>query len=706
MQHLLLIDANSLIHRAYHAMPKDMQNSQGEITGAVFGFTKAILQSIKDLKPTHIAAAFDLAAPTFRHQKYEAYKAGREGMDKNLSIQIPRIKNILTVLNIPCFEKEGFEADDLVGTLASQASKHPDMKTTIVTGDLDALQLIKDEKVAVWTPTRGDYKSVIYNEEAVKNRYGFGPEYITDYKALRGDPSDNIPGVSGIGEKTAALLIQKIGSVEKIYQQLKNDEIPQDVISGRLKEKLKADKKMAFLSKELATIDRYSPIKLTIDECRVNDYDREQVESLFTLLEFKSLIKELPPTIRLSKTSSSLFNSENEKKSQSEKIDRDLGPILRKMENKGIKIDCHYLRQLETKYQREIVELTTKIYNFSGTEFNLDSPSQLSHVLYEKLSIPTQNLKIGKAGHFPTDAATLEKFIKISPVAILLLKYRQLSKLLNTYIKPLPLIVDKIGRIHTSYAPDTTSGRISSREPNLQNIPVRTDCGREIRKAFIAEPKHILLSADYSQIELRIVAHLADDKNMIESFINQEDIHLATSKRMKVDRRIAKIINFSLLYGKQAYGLAEDLKISRHEAQEFIDLYFNSFPKIKGYITKTIEETRTNGFAKTLFGKKRTFPDILSENQFRRAAAEREAVNHPIQGTAAEILKLAMIDVDKHHLSDYMVLSVHDELVFEIEESKVDVFKTQIKEIMEGVIKLKVPLEVDINIGQNWGQLK
>lgn len=704
MSHLVLIDANSLFHRAYHAMPKDMQNSKGEITGAVFGFTKALLQAIKDLKPTHIAAAFDLAAPTFRHKKYAAYKAGREGMDENLFLQIPRIKNILEVLNIPYFEKESFEADDLVGTLAFQASKLSSMKTTIVTGDLDALQLVNDEKVLVWTPSRGDFRALIYDEEAIKNRYGFGPEFVIDYKALRGDPSDNIPGVTGVGEKTASLLIQKIGGIEKIYSKIKSQEDLKNVISDRIKEKLLEGEKMAFLSKELATIDCHAPIILQIDQCHVNDYDRESVENLFSQLQFKSLLKDLPPTNRLS-SSDSLFKEEIMDDSESQKIDERLNNILRKIEIKGIKLDSEYLTNLEKKYQKEIDELTNKIYDFAGEKFNIDSPMQLSHIMYEKLGLSTDGLRKGKAGHFPTDANTLEKFTKISPVVIFLLKYREFTKLLNTYIKPLPQIIDNVGRIHTTYAPDTASGRISSKNPNLQNIPIRTDLGREIRKAFVADSGKLLLSADYSQIELRVIAHLSNDKYMIESFKNHEDIHEATSNRMHVDRRTAKIINFSLLYGKQAFGLAEDLKISRHEAQQFIDLYFNSYPQVKEYIYQIIERTRKDGYVKTMFGKKRTFPDILSENQFKRAAAEREAVNHPIQGTAAEILKLAMIELNKNNLSDSVVLTVHDELVFEIKSDKIINAQNQIKDIMENVIKLKVPLEVEIKKGQNWGEL-
>ena len=706
MNHLVLIDANSLFHRAYHSMPKDMQNSQGEITGAVFGFTKALLQAIKDLEPTHMAAAFDMAAPTFRHKKYEAYKAGREGMDETLYLQIPRIKDILRTLNIPFFEKESFEADDLVGTLAYQASQIPSLKTTIVTGDLDALQLVNDEKVYVWTPSRGDYRASIYDENAVKNRYGFGPEHIIDYKALRGDPSDNIPGVSGIGEKTASVLIQKIGNVEKIYTTLRSTADVKEIMTDRIKEKLLNDEKMAFLSKELATIDQHAPITLCIDQCLINDYDREAVEKLFTTLDFKTLIKDLPATSRLSSSNDSLFNDETIESTESSKLDQKLSPILRKIENKGIKLDGKYLQNLETKYQEEIVELSGKIFNFAGEEFNIDSPSQLSHILYEKLGLSTAALKKGKAGHFPTDANTLGKFVKVSPVAILLLQYRELSKLLNTYIKPLPKLADKLGRVHTSYAPDTASGRISSRDPNLQNIPTRTDLGREIRKAFVADSNKILLSADYSQIELRVVAHLSSDQYMIESFNNHEDIHDATSKRMNVDRRTAKVINFSLLYGKQAFGLAEDLKISRHEAQEFIDLYFNSYPQVKEYISQVIEKTRNDGFIETMFGKKRTFPDILSENQFKRAAAEREAVNHPIQGTAAEILKLAMIELDKNNLSNEIVLTVHDELVFEIENHKIVQTEAKIKNIMENVLKLKVPLEVETITGKNWGELK
>lgn len=706
MNHLVLIDANSLFHRAYHAMPKDMQNSKGEITGAVFGFTKALLQAIKDLKPTHMAAAFDMAAPTFRHKKYEAYKAGREGMDETLYLQIPRIKDILRALNIPFFEKESFEADDLVGTLSFQASQIPTLKTTIVTGDLDALQLVNDEKVYVWTPSRGDYRASIYDENAVINRYGFGPEYIIDYKALRGDPSDNIPGVSGIGEKTASVLIQKIGNLEKIYATIKSNTDVKEIMTNRIKEKLLSDEKMAFLSKELATIDCHAPIELKIDLCLINDYDREAVEKLFTLLDFKTLIKDLPATSRLPSSTDSLFVDEVDDESESQNIDQNLNQILRKIEKKGIKLDGDYLHTLENKFQSEITTLSDKIYDFSGKQFNLDSPSQLSHILYEKLGISTIGLRKGKAGHFPTDADTLEKFIKISPVAILLLKYRELSKLLNTYIKPLPKLADELGRIHTTYAPDTASGRISSRDPNLQNIPTRTNLGREIRKAFVADSGKVLLSADYSQIELRVVAHLSNDKNMIGSFINREDIHDATSKRMNVDRRTAKIINFSLLYGKQAFGLAEDLKISRHEAQEFIDSYFSSYPQVKEYISWVVEKTRNDGFTETMFGKKRTFPDILSENQYKRAAAEREAVNHPIQGTAAEILKLAMIELDKNILSNNIVLTVHDELVFEIDNHNIVEVETKIKNIMENVLKLKVPLEVETITGKNWGELK
>lgn len=702
MKHLLLIDANSLIHRAYHAFPRDLQNVKGELTGATFGFTKSLLKAIKDLKPTHLAAAFDLGEPTFRHLKYDGYKAHREKMPDDLFQQLARIKEILNSLNIPVFEKSSYEADDLVGTLASKAEKIKDVKITIITGDYDALQLVKDSIVEVWTPSRGAIEAKIYNKQAVVDKYGFPPNLVIDFKALRGDPSDAIPGVSGIGDKTAIKLIQNYGDLDRIYKKLESEK-KLDSFSEKIQQKLITEKDQAYLSRELATIDINVPIEFDLDACQIDNYEVEKVAKIFNELGFDSLYSDLPKSKNVTSPSSLFADTTGLDISE---LDLNLEPILRKMEEKGVKINKDYLKGLEVSLEEERQKIKKKVYDFAGQEFNLDSPSQLSFILYDKLAIPKDNLRKGQAGHYPTDAASLKKLIHVTPLSALILNYRELSKLLTTYVRPLPKLVDKNSRIHTHYAPDTLSGRISSKEPNLQNIPVKNEIGREIRKAFLAEKGFLLISADYSQIELRVGAHLSDDQDLIETFKAGKDIHEATAQKLSIDRRMAKVINFSILYGKGAYGLAEDLAVDQKKAQEFIDLFFESYPKLKNYLELVIEKTRKDGYITTLFGKKRYFPNIHSPNFFLRSSAEREAVNHPIQGTAAEILKMAMVEMGQKKIDDKLILTVHDELVFEVPESEVVAIGKMIKDIMENVTKLKVPLIVNLKVGKNWQEMK
>lgn len=886
----VIIDGNAIIHRAYHAIPP-LTTKEGLMVNAVYGFVSMVFKMLNDLRPEYIAITFDEAAPTFRHKEYVKYKATRVKADQALYDQIPLAKQVAEAFKFPVFSKSGYEADDVIGTLSKLAQKEP-VETYIVTGDMDTLQLV-NSKVKVYTLRKGLSDTVIYDEKMVKERYGFGPEKLIDYKAIRGDTSDNIPGVPGIGEKGATELILKLDSIENIYKNF--DKLKELGFKDGLIKKLENGKDSAFMSKFLSRIDLSVPgINFSLEECKIKPFDREKIIALFQKFEFVSLLKRIPefgaagddfaeqqkkklkrsdkefrftevktaeevieilksvrgckkfaarivldgtdiysskilglvvavekevyflneifaekfypifnePELQLVghdlkqlikvlwlrkiKVSNILFDvmvasyilnpgsrahdvsslilkvlgkeltassgqeslfgldrrmvayetflvfiiaehlkddlNEINNLGLLEKIEMPLEPVLASMELYGIAIDTKLLSELSIKVVKLIKEVSDKIYTLAGQEFNISSPLQLREILFEKLDIPVEGVKKGKTG-LSTSAEELEKLSGLHPIIPEISTYRELTKLQNTYIDSLPkLIQPKTGRIHSSFNQVVTAtGRLSSSEPNLQNIPIRTELGREIRKAFIAEEGYALISADYSQIELRVVASLAEDKKMIEIFEKDEDIHRATAaaihgvpleKVTKEMRYSAKEVNFGVLYGMGVYGLSWRADISHQEAKDFIEKYFQEFSGVKKYIDRTLAFTKKEGYCETLFGRRRYLPELTSSNYQARSAAERMAINHPVQGTAADLMKMAMIDVYKYIKENFsdedvkMILQVHDELVFEVKQKFVSEVSKKVKEIMESVVKLRVPIKVEVGSGKSWGEIK
>lgn len=898
---LVIIDSNALLHRAWHAVPP-LKNKEGITVNAVYGYTSLLLNIIKEIKPDYIIASFDLAGKTFRHEQYKEYKAQRVRQADEFYNQIPIAKDVLKAFNIPILTKEGFEADDVIGTLSVEAfKKYPDIKTTIITGDLDALQLVND-RVEVLTLKRGFNDTIIYDEVAVKERYGLKPKQLIDLKAIQGDSSDNIKGVRGIGQKGASDLIIEFGSLENVY---KNIDSPK--IKERTQKLLKEQKAEALESKELVTIVTDVPLEWSLEAAKFSDFDSEKVYKIFQKLDFKSLLNRIPHK-ESSQTANNVDNHNKEcnyvlvdnektfenfyKKLITQKLisvdtettgldifnDRILGisiawqeksayyinldnkkilslidkklkpiledakikkfghnlkfdykvfknigitlqgiefdtliaaylinpnrglrleelafsylgykklkladlldeapkkkdaidvanipleklywyaaedaditlrlynkilpliqknknydllqkmelpliPVLADMELNGISLDSKFLAKMEKDFAKEIKKVSNKIYKLAGTEFNVSSPKQLKEILFENLEISTQGIKKTKTG-LSTAASELEKLKKAHPIIPLIIDYRELTKLQSTYIKALPELVNKkTKRIHTSFNQTiTATGRLSSSDPNLQNIPIRTSLGREIRKAFVAPRDHVLLCADYSQIELRLAAALSKDPKMTASFKKGEDIHARTAAEIhkvpldKVDkeiRRTAKEVNFGVLYGLGSLGLAQRTDLNRNEAKEFIENYFSIYKKIKEYLELTKDFAHQHGFSQTLFGRRRYLPDIKSNMPMLRAAAERMAINMPIQGTAADLMKLAMIkikaDLPKISSKTKIVLQVHDELVLEVPKKDLKKVAKFTKTTMEKIYKLSVPLVVDLEIGKNWGNLE
>jgi len=929
---LILIDGNALMHRAYHALPP-LTTKKGEVVNAVYGFTSVLLKVIKDLKPDYMICAFDVAGGTFRDEIYKEYKAGRAKPDQEFYDQIPKIKEVVKALNISIMEKQGFEADDVIGTLAEQTGKK--LKTIIVTGDLDLLQLI-NQNIEVFTLRKGIKDTVIYDEKAVFERYGLNPKQIIDFKGLRGDPSDNIPGVNGIGEKGASELLQNFGSIEKLYETIENNK-DNNLIKPRIKEKLIAQKDQALMSKKLATIKRDMDIKLDLEKCVWGDYDKSKLNNLFRELEFYSLmsrvnevnnngsekmdqknkkyvkyiilntdekideflielekqkrfvfqtrsdsddlnqrdltgivflwenspiyfipliLKDNKPnlfnTSDLAKSSSleklkPILEDENYKKigyffkrdienlsnhniningldfdvmiaaylldpgkrdyskdkiifdylghkdsieltnkepqtgstalrdygtSDDEKetiekiknasiiaklshffelykilknrlkeekmedlfckIEIPLTKILVKMEMTGVNLDVQLLKILSGELADKISKLEKKIHTLSGDEsFNIKSSQQLSQVLFEKMKLPTDKIKKTQTG-YSVAATELEKIKEENIIINFISEYKELVKLKNTYIDALPkLISKKTNRLHTTFNQTiTATGRLSSSNPNLQNIPVRTEVGRKIRKAFISEPGEKLLSADYSQIELRIIAMIANDKKMKEIFNKDLDIHTATAaevNQVPIEdvtsemRRAAKALNFGVIYGMGVFGFAQSAGIDRTRAKEFIKNYMEKFSDVAKYIEQSKEDARKNGYAETLFGRKRYLPELNSTNIMVKNSAERMAINMPIQGTAADIIKIAMIKIDEW-IDKYnnenknavkLLLQVHDELLFSVREEHLEKATEDIKEIMENrsleidgkKIDFPVPIKVDLKVGDNWEEM-
>lgn len=728
MSRLVLIDAHSIIHRAYHAVPP-LTTTKGELVNAVYGFASTLLKVFAELRPDYVAVAIDLPGPTFRHEKYKEYKATRKETDEALSSQFEKTNQILDAFNIPYYGIEGFEADDLLGTLSEKAvseNKKVD-EVIIVTGDKDALQLV-DAKIKVYMPARTLADTVIYDEKRFQDRFGFEPEQLIDFKALAGDSSDNVPGVRGVGEVTATKLVQEFSSIENIYKNL--DKIPE-----KIRGKLEDGKDDAIMSKQLVTILKNIPIELDLEKCRLKDFDQEKLVDLFEKFEFKSLISRLQQDFGLrldgvepsadtvgGKVPPPETSKNGEEKStkttvSTDDLDEKLKPVLDKMSATGVLVDGNVLTGLGKQFSKRLGLLEKQIYKSAGHEFNLNSPKQLSHVLYSELHLPV--VKKTKTG-LSTDEGTLTFLKGAHPMIPFLLEYRELFKLKSTYIDALPKYIDKKSRIHSEFRLDVAAtGRLSSQNPNLQNIPIRGEWGAAVRSAFVAPKAQVLLSADYSQIELRIMAHISGDLALKKAFEEGLDIHDATAAQIfdkpisevKVeDRRMAKILNFGLMFGLSAHGLSVQLGIEYAHAAKLLADYFARFPKVADYMEETINEAKEKGYVETLGGKRRYIPELSSANAHIRAAGERMAISTPIQGSEADIIKQAMIDIDQaivdKRLATKLILQVHDELLFEIPESELKTVTPIIKDKMENAYELSVPIVVDLKIGKNWGEME
>ncbi len=725
---LIILDANALIHRAFHALP-EFRTPKGDLVNAVYGFTSILLKVFRELKPDYVAATFDVPGPTFREEVYEEYKAQRPKAPDELYAQIPRVQEVLRAFNIRIFEKEGFEADDLIGTIAKQAHRaqaYPALEVIIVSGDMDTLQLV-DSGTKVYTMRKGIQDTVMYDTEAVKKRFGgLRPEQMNDYKGLRGDPSDNIPGIRGVGEKTAVQLLTDFGNMEKMYDALEKNSKKFAPYSKRMRDLILESKDQAFFSRELATIERDVPLEFSLEDLVWKNFDVHAAQKLFLEFGFRSLVARLPGS------NEKLPNPTYEKIEQLYKegvfsrdvyeLEKKLAPVLRAMEEVGIKIDKPYFFQLRNDIEKELGGLEAKIYKIAGSEFNINSPQQLSEVLFAPapggLGLSIKGLKKTPGGVVSTAAPELTKLHGKHAIIKELLQYRELQKLYSTYVGPLPESVDTKGRVHTKFDQlGTATGRLSSSSPNLQNIPARGEWGVKIRKGFIPERGFQFIAFDYSQMELRLAAHIANDAKMKEFFDRREDIHTMTAAEVfgvrasdvtSQMRFRAKALNFGVLYGMGATGFALSANISRDEAQIFIDNYFVRFPAIRNYIEKTKELARKNGYVETIMGRKRYIPEMNSSHAGLRAQAERMAVNHPIQGSSADIIKMAMVEIsDQLRVANCrLLLQIHDELLFEVADGKIEETYPSIKDIMENVYKLSVPLDVDVSVGPSWGELK
>ncbi len=777
IKRLVLLDAHAIIHRAYHALP-DFSSSKGAPTGALYGVSAMLLKIVADLKPDYIVACYDLPGPTYRHEAYENYKAGRKKADDALVTQLESSKNIFTAFNIPMYSVAGFEADDILGTIVEILKDDTDVEIIIASGDMDTLQLVSGKQVQVFTLKKGINDTILYDEKAVKDRFGFGPELIPDYKGFRGDPSDNIIGVKGIGEKTATILLTTCGTVEDVYTTLEKsrEKLEKAGLTKRIIDLLIENKEEALFSKMLATIRRDAPIEFSLPQKPwKEDFNAEPVLKLFKELEFRTLgervrnldgniekkeivIEDIDPkelkeaSVALWLTNSNILDPDTKdmlqfsdtgsfKEAQTHifselhkqnlesvfnNIEKPLIPVLEDMEKWGIKVNKAYLEKLSKTYHKTVEVLQKKIWELAGIEFNISSPKQMGEILFERLQLKIKNQKKTGTGAKSTKESELEKIKDMHQIVPAVLEYRELTKLLSTYIDSIPKLLDKENRLHSHFLQaGSSTGRMASQDPNIQNIPIKTDLGRAIRNAFIAEEEFELVAIDYSQIELRVAAILSKDKKLIDIFKSGGDIHASVASSVfnvpqdKVDhemRRKAKVINFGILYGMGVNALKVNLDTSREEAQQFLASYFNTFKTLADYLHEVKIEATKNGYTETLFGRKRYFEGLKSSLPFVRASAERMAINAPIQGTAADIIKIAMVKVAEYvnakkiEKSVKMLLQVHDELVFEIKKGEVGGAVKDIKKIMESVLSneqsLGVPIIANAKAGKNWGEME
>lgn len=782
---LVLLDAHAIIHRAYHALPEFLSSS-GEPTGALYGLSNMLMKIIADLKPDYIVACYDLPQKTFRHEAYDGYKAGRAKTDDALVLQLQNSRKIFEAFNIPIYDAPGFEADDVLGTIVHKLKNNENMNIIIASGDMDTMQLIDDKKVQVYTLKKGITDTILYDENAVVTRFGFKPEFLPDYKGLRGDASDNIIGIKGIGEKTATILIKTFGTIEEIYKNLKKDEdrFKKIGLTPRIIELLKNNEEEALFSKTLASIRLDSPIDFKIpNKTFWENADLKKIENTFILFEFRSLFSRLKSFFNKNKTepfenslnspsldidsvklkeasialwllNSDISNPKLEDilifaKTQSftqayefifqklkekkldlvfSEIEKPIIKIIDRMQNHGILLDKKYFSGLSDEYHKELDKLTAKIYKMAGTEFNINSPKQLGEVLFEKMGMRSGK-KRGASGSFSTKISVLEELEEENPIIKEIINYRELQKLLSTYIDVIPQMAGSDNRLHAQFIQNgTTTGRFSSSDPNLQNLPIKSELGRRIRDGFIASPLHKLAAFDYSQIELRVAAILSGDSKMTKIFHEGKDIHTGVASFVfnvpidKVDaemRRRAKIINFGIIYGMGVSALRKNLGGTREEAQKFYDNYFSQFCGVRDYLEEVKKFAVKNSYTETLFGRRRYFPNINSRIPFLKSFAERTATNAPIQGTAADVIKLAIRyaeeDLEKEGLLGdvHLVLQIHDELVYEIKEDVLEKAEKVIKNAMENVFsrsylqyKSEVPLTVHCGSGSNLGQVK
>ncbi len=862
---LVLLDTNGLIYRAFFALPY-LTTSDGRPTNAVYGLTSMVLKVLEEEKPDYMAAAFDRPAPTFRHRQFKEYKAHREAMPDDLRPQFALSKQVLDALRIAIFEADGFEAEDIIATITRQALERG-MEVLIVSGDLDTLQLVRPG-VRVMVTSRGISETVIYDEARVRERFGFAPTQLPDYKSLRGDSSDNIPGVPGIGEKTASALVQQFGSIETLLDHL--DQAP-----PKVRPALAASRDQVVQSKHLATIVADAPITVDWEALRRRDPARDRAEALFRDLEFRVFVDRLrgvaPPTqeavpavqatdardlarcaegaaevgvaflrgeghplvapidavgvaalgqaawmplnglgipepvrailenpavrkisgdikadlltlareditpahldfdvaiasyvLNPGKRTHTLETAAAEylgidlrhvdedqalaahrgalaaacadalvrlrpvleERMRERAVDglfRDveipLAEVLARMEQTGVVIDVPYLDALGVEMAGRIDGLEREIYGMAGAEFNIGSPKQLGFVLFEKLQLPP--LKKTKTG-YSTDAEVLEFLAPRHEIVAKIVEHRELTKLKSTYVDVLPRMADRGGRVHTTFNQTlAATGRVITESPNLQNVPIRTEEGRKIRRAIVAPAGALLLSVDYSQIDLRVLAHITRDPGLVSAFERGDDIHtviaaevfgLAPGGVTPELRRRAKAIVFGVAYGMSEHGLAAQLGIDRREAREFIDTYYVRFPKVREYMLSVVEQARRDGFVTTVLNRRRYLPDLMSRNRAVREAAERTAINTPIQGSSADIIKLAMLMIARQVLPSssgvHMTLQIHDELLFELPEPAVVEVAAEVRTLMEGAFPLSVPLVAEAKVGPNWAEMR
>lgn len=761
MKTLLLIDAYAMIYRAYYAFIRaPRMNSKGENTSAVYGFATTLDDLLRRLKPTHIAVAFDPHGPTFRHEAYEAYKAQREETPEDIRRAVPIIKRLLQAMNIPAIEVDGFEADDVIGTLAKQAEQQ-DFVVFMATPDKDYGQLVTD-RIFMYRPRHtGGFEQL--GPKEVCEKYGLhNQSQVIDLLGLMGDASDNIPGCKGVGEKTAVQLLQQFGSIDNLLANT-------DQLRGALQQKVQTQAEQIRFSRFLATIRTDVPIRMESLDLAKKDADIEALTRLYQELEFTSLLKKLSPAQdpapKKTKTAAQgltldLFaeevapvikSPEEERREQEarlcsyllnpevafnpavepnwealkadanlwalyEEVELPLMSVLREMEEAGVRIDVAKLKEAEHQLTAELEALEQEIYTMAGTTLNINSPRQVGDLLFETMHL-SDKAKKSKTGQYSTSEEVLLGIKDRHPIVGKILDYRELKKLISTYVTSLPGYINpQTGKIHTTYNQTVTAtGRLSSSNPNLQNLPIRSERGKLIREAVIPDPGCLFLSADYSQIELRLLAHFSGDEHMQEAFRQGQDIHAATAAkifRIPIEqvtadqRRRAKTANFGIIYGISAFGLSQQLDCSRAEAKALIDGYFEAFPRVVDYIESQKQKAREKGYAETLFGRRRYLPDILSQNATVRSFAERNAVNAPIQGTAADIIKMAMVSISRRlhmeQLRAQMIMQVHDELNFNVPEDEVERVREIVVGEMQHVVHLSIPLIADCGVGNNW----